>query len=90
MTSRLIPFTLRAKGNAIVRKVLINESAISSVYITKYDIVVTMKNEGHSYINRNPSKTDFKFWQQYKRREEKEVRWDMPSPDPLAMEELMR
>lgn len=87
----LIPFTLRAKPGYFIRKVLLNESDITTVYVDKYSILVTMRSSGQTWVNRNPSKTDFRFWQNYKRSAEKletVQRWDMPSPDPLTLEEL--
>ena len=88
--SRLIPFTLRAPHNMPIRKILIQEASIYSVIVEKTKITVKMQG-GYDWVNLNPSKADTKFWYQYKRSDlvsNGSKRWDMPSPDPMALEQL--
>lgn len=74
------------------RKVTIQPSQIKKVIVEPRQILLTHV-DGTTLTNPNPSPQERSFWLNYKKIEpivqqtgkQQPIRWDMPSPDPLAM-----
>jgi hypothetical protein len=71
-----------------VNRIPLTPLQITRVLVEPQRITVTCTN-GSKYVNSKPCQEEIAFWSKYRVPvEQTSLRWDMPSPDPLAMAAL--
>ncbi len=85
MNAARLFFTIRRATQP--QTIFIAPSQIQRIVVEQSRIVLYTK-DGHFYINDNPTKKEKQFWSYCKWQKGAPVRWDMASPDGLAMAAL--
>ncbi len=75
-------FTLRTARTS--RQVPLTTTQIKKVLVEPRRIVVHCI-DGCTHVNSNPTPKERAYWSKYGPPKKTSVRWDMPTPDPMAM-----
>jgi hypothetical protein len=85
MNSSRLFFTLRRINQ--VQTVFLAPSQIQRIVVEQSRIIV-YTTQGHFLINESPTKKEKQFWSYCRLQKGVPIRWDMASPDVLAMDVL--